>query len=224
MGFSAGMLIYLSFAEVVPDSVSYFEKEALGENSIWTAVGILIIACALVALIGRLLPCRDIHHEHAQQHTVCEASTIYKTGIAAMAAIALHNATEGIAVFLMVLNNPTLGLPLIFSIAMHNIPCGVAIAIPIYAATDDRKRAVLMSLKCGLFTPLGAALAVLAVNLILSNFVLGIIMAVVGGVMVATAAFELYPASKKYERGGHTSLSAALGGVALMALLLAVSG
>ncbi|MCX7614540.1 MAG: ZIP family metal transporter [Clostridiales bacterium] len=225
MGFSAGMLTYLSFAEIVPESVEHFDKALLGKYSIWISLGIVIVVAFTAAVVDRLLPGHDIHHEHEHQHTMCEASTIYKTGIAAMTAIALHNITEGVAIFLTILGNVNIGLPLVLGVAMHNIPCGIAIAMPIYVATNDRKKAVQLSLKSGMFTPIGAVIAVVALKLVLSEFLLGVIMAAVGGVMFFTAAFELYPTSKKYEnKGRYTSFLSTLFGVAFMAIVIAIFG
>ena len=42
------------------------------------------------------------------------------------------------------------------AIALHNVPEGLAIAVPIYAATRSRSRALLMTLLSGLSEPLGA--------------------------------------------------------------------
>ena len=46
------------------------------------------------------------------------------------------------------------------AIAVHNIPEGIAIAMPVLEATNDRRKAMLMATLSGLAEPLGAFIAV----------------------------------------------------------------
>ena len=52
--------------------------------------------------------------------------------------ITAHNFPEGLATFFATLENPGVGMPLAFAIAIHNIPEGIAIAVPVYFATNNK--------------------------------------------------------------------------------------
>ena len=75
---------------------------------------------------------------------------------------------------------------MVLAVTLHNIPEGMAICAPVYTATGSRKRGILMSLYAGLFMPVGALIGFLVLRPILSDLTLGIISAVVAGIMVFT--------------------------------------
>ena len=59
---------------------------------------------------------------------------------------------------------PTTGLPLAIAIAIHNIPEGLAIAMPVFYATHSRTRAITLGALSGFSEPFGAILASLVAN------------------------------------------------------------
>jgi ZIP family zinc transporter len=79
---------------------------------------------------------------------------------------------------------------------LHNIPEGIAVAVPVYAATHSRRQAFCWSIFSGLAEPMGAVVAALFLLPFLNALVLGYILAVVAGVMVFIAIDELMPASR----------------------------
>jgi ZIP family zinc transporter len=52
------------------------------------------------------------------------------------------------------MKDPHLGFVLLIAIALHNIPEGISVSIPIYYATKNRKKAFLWSLLSGLTEPI----------------------------------------------------------------------
>ena len=70
------------------------------------------------------------------------------------------------------------------AIAVHNIPEGVIVAAPVYAATGSRWKALGAAFASGLSEPLGALLALLFVRPFLTEERLNYILAFVGGIMV----------------------------------------
>ena len=76
----------------------------------------------------------------------------------------LHNFPEGLATFLSTLADPKVGVILAVAIAIHNIPEGLCVAMPVYYATGSRWKAFGWALLSGVSEPLAAVLgwAVLA--------------------------------------------------------------
>ncbi len=87
------------------------------------------------------------------------------------------------------------------AIAMHNIPEGIVVAAPIYAATRSRWRALGIATASGLSEPVGALIALLLVKPFVSSLqMLHYLLAFVGGVMLAVCAMELWPEARKCQR------------------------
>lgn len=93
----------------------------------------------------------------------------------------------------------SLGISLTIAIALHNIPEGISIAVPIYYSTRSRGKAILYTLISGLSEPFGALLAFLFLKLFMNDFVMGILMAIIAGIMTHIAFYELLPTSLKYK-------------------------
>eukprot|EP00775_Hariotina_reticulata_P011387 gene11387-11535_t len=83
------------------------------------------------------------------------------------------------------MSSPTLGVSIAIAIAMHNIPEGFAVGIPVYYATGRKRQAVLWAAVSGVAEPVGAliGLALLSSGY-LSPTAMSVVMAVVAGVMV----------------------------------------
>ncbi len=105
---------------------------------------------------------------------------------------------KGIAVAVGALKSARTGFVVMSAIAMHNIPEGLAIAIPIYAATGSRWKALLMTFASGVSEPLGAGLGILVLRPFLTESVVDYAACAVGGVMLAVSFLELIPEAIKY--------------------------
>src|SRR5690606_32770427 len=98
------------------------------------------------------------------------------------------------------------------AIALHNIPEGISVSVPIYYATGNRMKAFGYSLLSGLAEPVGAAIAYLLIRLIaggegalIAPEVMGVLFGGVAGIMVYISLDELLPTSRAYGKG-HDSL------------------
>ena len=105
------------------------------------------------------------------------------------------------------------------AIAIHNIPEGIAVSIPVYYATGDRRKAFRLSLLSGLAEPVGALLAYLVLMPFMSPTLMGCILAGVAGIMVFISIDELLPAAREYGEA-HISIYGVVAGMALMAVSL----
>merc|ERR1711957_255793 len=95
-----------------------------------------------------------------------ERQRLQSMGLKTALAIGLHNFPEGLATFVATLNEPRVGAVLAIAIGIHNIPEGLCVALPIYYATGDRKKAFLWGVLSGVSEPVAALLgwAVLATS------------------------------------------------------------
>ena len=117
------------------------------------------------------------------------------------------------------LQEPGVAIPIVVAIAIHNIPEGIAVSVPIYQATGSRRRAFSYSFLSGLAEPLGALLGWLVLRPIMNDTVFGLLFAGVAGIMVFISFDELLPAAREYGEH-HLSIYGLISGMVVMAVSL----
>ena len=219
LGLSAGVMIYVSFMEMIPRSLGSF-NEIYGEK---TGMLYLILGffggIALIALIDFLVPESRNPHEI---HGVEEMRSNYKlkqTGIITAITIAIHNFPEGIATFMSALTSLEVAIPITVAIAIHNIPEGIAVAVPIYHATGSKKKAFWLSFSSGLAEPVGALIAFWFLLPYWSPELDAFILSAVAGIMIYISLDELLPSAEKFGKH-HLSITGLVIGMAVMAMSL----
>ncbi|EOH2530099.1 TPA: zinc transporter ZupT, partial [Campylobacter jejuni] len=247
LGFSAGVMIYISFMEILPTALKDFKNHY---DSHWAEL--LGLACffggiLISLLIDKLIP-EDVNphepKEDLSELKICplpqkgqnppkfhpgeklhqiNTKALKRTGIFTALAIAIHNFPEGFATFISSLDNLTLGIAIAIAVAIHNIPEGLAVSLPIYHATGDKKKAFIYSALSGLAEPLGAFVGALILLPFIGDLTLAISFAVIAGIMVFISLDELLPAAKTYDKA-HDSLYGLIVGMAIMALSLNLLG
>jgi ZIP family zinc transporter len=154
-----------------------------------------------------------------------DQAKLMRMGLFTALAIAIHNFPEGLATFLAALEDPSLGLAIAIAIALHNIPEGISVSVPIFYATGNRKRAFVYSMLSGVAEPVGAGVAYVALRIVagqggvLPPQIMGVLFAMVAGIMVYISLDELLPTSQAYGKG-HDSLYGLVAGMAVMAMSL----
>jgi ZIP family zinc transporter len=123
------------------------------------------------------------------------------------------------ATFVVALRSPSLALPVVAAIALHNIPEGIAVSVPVYRATGSRRRAFILSFLSGLAEPAGALIGYLLLRTYLSEAVYGGLFAAVAGVMVFISLDQLLPTAERYGEH-HLAIYGLVGGMAVMAASL----
>lgn len=222
LGFSAGVMIYVSFMEILPEATNYLQQEIdLKWSSIFTVLaffgGMLIIG-----IIDRLVPQDKNPHEFSHEEEKREYHSkrkLLRVGLLTAIALAIHNFPEGLATFVSAIQEPKVALPIVFAIAIHNIPEGIAVSAPIYQATKSKKKAFVYSFLSGLAEPLGAVVGWFILLPFMNSILYGIIFAAVAGIMVFISFDELLPAAREYGEH-HLSLYGLIGGMAFMAVSL----
>lgn len=225
LGFSAGVMIYVSMVEIFFQAREYLTKELGYVGGTWTTVAGFFGGIFLIAVIDRLIPSYDNPHEmhKLEEMDHCGLANknrrLLRTGLLTALAITIHNFPEGLATFTSAIKHPSLGIAIAVAIAIHNIPEGIAVSIPVYCATGSRKRAFFISLLSGLSEPLGALIGFLILMPFLNNVLFGILFAAVAGIMVFISLDELLPTAREYGEH-HLSMYGLVGGMMVMAISL----
>lgn len=222
LGFSGGVMIYVSFAEILKKA-NFSLREALGEPAgAWMTVLAFFGGMTLTLVIDRLIPAAENPHQPLLIEDGARKSRegkLMRLGLFTALAIALHNFPEGLATFAAALYDPHLGLSIALAIAIHNIPEGIAVAVPIHAATGNRAKALLHSFLSGLAEPFGALAGYFLLRSLFSPLMFGVVFAAVAGIMVFISLDELIPTAREYDTG-HVSIYGVTGGMAVMAVSL----
>lgn len=229
LGFSAGVMIYVSFIEILPEAKSFLEKAYGASKGDWVAFFAFFAGIFLIGIIDKLVPEEDNPHEpqSVENLDVCgfgqNSQKLIKTGKMTALVISIHNFPEGLATFVSGMNELSLGIAIAVAVAIHNIPEGISVAIPIYCATGDKKKAFYMSLLSGLAEPVGAILAFLILSPFLNDVVFGIIYALIAGIMVFISFDELLPSAREYGEH-HLAIFGLICGMIVMGLGLLLLG
>ncbi|MFJ5770651.1 zinc transporter ZupT [Psychrobacillus sp. NPDC093180] len=225
LGFSAGVMIYVSLVEIFVKAKDSLTAELGTTNGYWMTIFGFFAGMIFIAIVDRLLPKIGNPHEVKSVEdmdngpTNAEYTKLMKMGVFTALAIGIHNFPEGIATFASALQDPNLGIAIAIAVAIHNIPEGIAVAVPIYYATGNRKKAFKLSFLSGLAEPVGAFVAYLVLMPFLNGVVFGVVFAAVAGIMVFISLDELLPAAKKYDET-HSSIYGVVAGMLVMALSL----
>lgn len=223
LGFSAGVMIYVSFVEIFVKAQDSLTSILGVKGGAWATVAAFFGGVALIAVIDKLIPeaenPHEIHHLEGDKHDHAKRASLHRTGIFVAIAIAIHNFPEGLATFMAALGDFRLGVAIAVAIAIHNIPEGMAVAVPIYYATGDKKKAFFYSLLSGLAEPVGALVGFILLRPFFNEVVFGVIFASVAGIMVFISIDELIPSAEEYGEH-HYCIYGFIAGMAVMSLSL----
>ncbi len=226
LGFSAGVMIYVSLVEIFPKARISLTEATNSTTGYWITVASFFGGIAFIAIIDNLIPKSHNPHEIRSEGQTKEEfkdaqdkKKLLQMGLFTALAIAIHNLPEGLATFISGLHDPKVAIPVAIAIAIHNIPEGIAVSVPIYYATGSKKKAFLYSFLSGLAEPIGAILGFTILKPFINDFTFGIVFAAVAGIMVFISLDELLPTAEEYGEH-HLAVYGLIGGMAVMALSL----
>ncbi len=228
LGFSAGVMIYISTVELFQDAREVLTAEFGNVLGMWITLAAFFGGMVVIAIIDKLIPSFKNPHEAYKieeiETTYCQikgvnAQKLMKMGVLTAIAIAIHNFPEGIATFIAAFKDQNTGIAIAIAVAIHNIPEGIAVSVPIYCATGSKKKALVYSFLSGLAEPLGALLTYLFLMPIMNETLLGILFALVAGIMVFISLDELLPTAREYGEE-HLSTYGLVAGMAVIAISL----
>ena len=220
LGFSAGVMIYVSFVEIfVKGKDALSQSYGVKTGYIYTTIA-FFLGILLIGVIDKLVPEKENPHEHKDPDDFkFKEKTLLRMGLFSALAIGIHNFPEGLATFIAALDDRTLGVGIAVAIAIHNIPEGIAVAIPIFHATKSKKKAFGYAFLSGLSEPIGALIGYLLLRTFISDSLFGFVFAFVAGIMIYISIDELLPTAEKYGKH-HVVIYGLLAGMGLMALSL----
>ncbi len=224
LGFSAGVMIYVSFVEILFKASESLTLVYGEDKGWWFTIAAFFGGITLIALIDRLIPKAENPHEVRlieDMDNKPSKTRLMRMGTMTALAIGIHNFPEGLATFIAALENAELGLAIAIAIAIHNIPEGIAISVPVYYATGSRRKAFTLSFLSGLAEPVGALIGFAVLMPFLGDQLFGLLFASVAGIMVFISLDELLPAAREYGEH-HLAIYGLLGGMAVMAFSLQI--
>ena len=222
LGFSAGVMIFLSFTEILSEAKELLSAHFPNDFA-WITFGGFIVGILVAILIDVFIP-DHIESDYLTNPEKCDHKhKIKRAGFVTAVAIACHNFPEGLATFLVSSQDITLGASVALAIALHNIPEGIAVAIPIYHATGKKRTALWYSFWTGLTEPLGALIGMFLIQLFMPEMFIGFLLAAVAGIMVYISFDTLLPLS--HECGDwHSAIRGLISGVVVIYLSLLLLG
>lgn len=235
LGVSAGVMIFISLAELYPEAQAMIGESGLQHGRTWALLA-FFAGMGIITLIDFAVPEYENPHEASGLSLDSKTAAVgmleqngsekalKRLGIMSALAIAIHNFPEGIATFIGALNDPEMGAGITFAIAIHNIPEGISVAIPIYFATKSKGKALWYATLSGLSEPIGAficwALAGLfGLELTGGSPIFPLVLAAVAGIMIYISLDELLPTAEKYGKH-HIAIAGVVGGMAIMGISL----
>lgn len=186
LGFSAGVMLYISLVELLPAGVEGLEEAGVSGSELWGPVA-FFAGVLLIAVIDRFVPEEINPHEEPSA-----------TGGARMRKVGVMTA---------------------LAIAIHNVPEGIAVAVPLREATGKKWAAAGWAALSGLAEPAGAVIGYLFLRPFLGPASLGITFAVIAGIMVFVSLDKLLPTAIATGRH-HAAVYGVIGGMAVMAVSL----
>ena len=196
LGFAGGVMISVSLFDLVKESFVLLNQKY---NYIGTVLYILLfinVGIIISSVFKSFIPDNNL---------------LYRVGIISMLAIIMHNIPEGIITYITSKNNLKLGVTLAIAIALHNIPEGITIALPIYYATNKKRRAVVYTFISGFSEFFGAIFAFIFLNSFINNIILGYLYSAIAGIMLYISCTELIPTSLRQKNTNISIFSCLLG-------------
>jgi ZIP family zinc transporter len=230
LGFSAGVMIYVSFVEIFAKAKMSLEAAYGAKTGYQLTVLSFFAGMAVIAIIDKLVPSYENPHETEFMDDMCSECSdeelmiakeeaknkkLLRMGMFSALAIAIHNFPEGLATFIGGLQEPGIGISIAVAVAIHNIPEGIAVSVPIYYATKSRRKAFMYSFLSGLSEPLGAIIGYFLLLNFFSQAMFGYVFAAVAGIMVYISLDELLPTAEKYGEH-HIAIYGLISGMVVM--------
>jgi ZIP family zinc transporter len=246
LGFSAGVMVFISFTEILTEAGHLMQKSYSNDTAAWLTFLSFIAGIGLSAAIDKILPSEGNPHELKRVEQMnpgtrdpdkpeCQGRKQHRGGhgprdrklmrIGTFTAIAIgvHNFPEGIATFMSAMSDVTVGVSIAVAVAIHNIPEGIAVSVPVYYATGSKKKALMWSVLSGFSEPIGAIAGYFILTLFDTDISLGYVFGMVAGIMVYIAFDELLPAAHKYGKH-HIAIYGLISGMIVIGLSLILLG
>ena len=195
LSLAGGVMLSIVFIELIPEAVEH------------SNAGIAVIGLAIGALMVMLLNNvmdkvsktnqSKLHETYADffhsSEVISSKKSLIRSGMVMLFAIALHNIPEGLAMGAAGYHDATLGLTLAIMIGLHNIPEGMAISTPLISGGLSKLKTVLLVMLTGATTLIGTIAGLLIGGV--SDIALALSFSIAGGAMLYVVFGEILPQS-----------------------------
>ena len=197
--------IFLSLAGGVMVSIVLFEliPEAIEYSNVWVSAFGLVLGALLVMFLNNIMDKATatdkskFHNSYAEffhsEGMTDSKKSMLRSGMIMLFAIALHNIPEGLAMGAAGYHDAALGLTLALMIGLHNIPEGMAISAPLITGGLSKIKTLVLVMLTGATTIIGAVAGVVIGGI--SDLTLALSFAVAGGAMLYVVFGEILPQS-----------------------------
>jgi ZIP family zinc transporter len=200
LSFAGGVMLAIVLLELIPEAIEY--------AGVLTAVAGIVIGVFVVMGLNKLIDAitrarqekkqsknNELHDNYGEffhaDELLARKGSMLRAGMIILFAIALHNIPEGLAMGAAGQYEIALGVTIGLLIALHNVPEGMAIAAPLISGGLSKVKTVLLTMAAGATTIVGALLGVFIGGI--SSFTLALSLAIAGGAMLYVVFGEIFP-------------------------------
>lgn len=203
LGFSAWVMIYVSFMEILPKSLEDLVNIHWDEKWYIFMTLAFFVWIATIGIIDKLVPSHENPHEIKNIKWLTDKTKINEKKLLRMwlfsaFAITLHNLPEWLATFVAAMHDPALWISIAIAIAIHNIPEWIAVAVPIYYATKSKIKAASLWFLSGFSEVIWAVIWYLIMIYFFPDLSFWFIFAFVAWIMIYISLDELLPTAEEY--------------------------
>ena len=196
LSFSGGVMISIAFVELIPEAIELADT--------WIMVIGLFVGAALVFVLHSIMDNLSRFDSKSKLHDtfaeffhsgdmITKKSSMLRSGMIMLFAIALHNIPEGLAMGAAGYHDAALGATLAIMIGLHNIPEGMAISAPLISGGLSKIKTLILLTLTGATTVFGAIAGVFVGAV--SGGALAFSFSVAGGAMLYVVFGEILPQS-----------------------------
>lgn len=191
LSFSAGMMIAMVCFDLMPHALHH-------SGLLITIFGVLLGFFLLILFDGKF------HHHHEDEgaeiddlhhhHLAIEKADSHKwveLGAMMIFSVALHNFPEGMAIGSSSIYDLNTGLMMAFLLALHNLPEGMGMIVPLRSGGISKGKALLLVALSGISTLVGGIVGALVGSIGMS--VIGFTLALAAGCMLYVVYYEVLP-------------------------------
>ena len=185
--FALSILTMLILTDLLGHTIEHLGIKHIYLFILFTCLGLLIFK-----IIDDFVP----EHEDSKMTKKEEKKNIVHIGVLATIALIIHNFVEGMAIYLTSTNDINLGIMMALGVGIHNIPLGIIITTTL---NNDEKlgKYILCIISLFISSFIGGLLLYLLNIDVVSDVVIGSLLALTIGMLLYIIIFELYPKVKK---------------------------
>lgn len=186
MSFAGGLMLSVVVFDLMPEALNY--------SGFYYSLIFYLIGMGIIYFIEKATRNKDMYSKMA-----------FVTALGLM----IHNLPEGVIMGCSILASKNLGIKMSIIIALHDVPEGLAVTVPLIADNKGLGKIFAYVFITALPTALGAIIGVLIGNV--SELFLGMCLSIASGVMLYVVFGELLPKSNDLHSGIENTIGVLLG-------------